>query len=255
MYNIIYYTSIIIKFLLGASRARALSTFMDITHIDFPKANSTFVVNKKNMDNIDECLSPQMFSIENGLNVKPVNPNETYNKSTSSTTMNIPKKLDKNNIIPEKSPVLIKNNLLITKSSSKEKRYYSLINIKCLGHHYFNIGLFYTIYSSEEHQIKNKREKLEDIDVNIENLTSQHITRTMKRKLQEENQIAAKKTNVVHVPLEKISTPFKPIEDVLQTPHQIRENEAEKRKELYLKSKADQKYINQLLSFFYIAPT
>lgn len=218
---------------------------MDITHIDFPKANSTFIVNKKNMDNIDECLSPQMLSIENGLNIKPVNPNETYNKSTSSTTMNIQKKLDSNNIIPKKSSVLTKNNLSTTKLNSKKKRYYSFVYLKCLEHNYFNIGLIYIICSSDEHQIKNKqREKLEDIDVNIENQSSQHITRTMKRKLQEENQIAAKKSNVVHVPLEKKLTPFKQIEDVLQTPHQIRENEAEKRKELYLKSKADQKYIN-----------
>lgn len=98
---------------------------MDITPIDFPKANSTFVVNKKTMNNIEECLSPQMFSIENGLNIKPINPNETYNKPTLSTTMNIPKKLDKNDT-PEKSPVLSKNNLSIEKLSSKEKRYYSL---------------------------------------------------------------------------------------------------------------------------------
>lgn len=70
------------------------------------------------------------------------------------------------------------------------------------------------------------------------------MTRTMKRKLQEENNIDAKKPNVLYVPLEKqISTPGKSLEDIqAQTPHQIRENEAEKRKELYLKSKADQRY-------------
>lgn len=92
--------------------------------------------------------------------------------------------------------------------------------------------------------MKNKRrEKLEDIDVNIEKQQSQHMTRTKKRKLQEENQIIVKKTNVIHVPLEQqISTPLKPSEDVLQTIHQVRENEAEKRKELYLRSKADQRY-------------
>lgn len=89
---------------------------------------------------------------------------------------------------------------------------------------------------------KSKREKLEDIDVNIEE-KSQHLTRTMKRKLQEEIQIGAKKTNVVHVPLEKqIFTPLKLAEEAsLPTPHQVRENEAEKRKELHLKTKADQK--------------
>lgn len=102
------------------------------------------------------------------------------------------------------------------------------------------------IIISMESQMKNKRrEKLEDINVNIEEQQSQHMTRTMKRKLQEESQIVAKKTNVIRVPLEKqISTPLKPSEDVvLQTPHQIRENEAEKRKELFLKSKADQRYL------------
>lgn len=67
------------------------------------------------------------------------------------------------------------------------------------------------------------------------------MTRTMKRKLQEEIQIDAKKKNLVHIPLEMMVTPQKPSEDALPTPHQLRENEAEKRKELYLKSKADQK--------------
>lgn len=83
---------------------------------------------------------------------------------------------------------------------------------------------------------------MEDIDVNIAE-QSQHMTRTMKRKLLEENQIEAKKTNVIHVPLEKqISTPLKPLEEISSlTPHLIRENEAEKRKERYLKSKANQK--------------
>lgn len=106
------------------------------------------------------------------------------------------------------------------------------------------ISCIYIICSLES-QIKNKRrEKLEDIDVNIEEKS--HMTRTMKRKLQEENNIDAKKTNVLYVPLEKqISTPGKSLEDLQsQTPHQIRENEAEKRKELHLKSKADQRYFS-----------
>lgn len=102
----------------------------------------------------------------------------------------------------------------------------------------------YFIFSKETPVMK-QREKLEDIQVNIEE-PSRHLTRTLKRKLKEDNKIDAKKTNVVHVLLEKqISTPLKPIEDLFQqTPHQIRENEAEKRKELYLKTKADQKYFN-----------
>lgn len=100
---------------------------------------------------------------------------------------------------------------------------------------------------SGETQIKSKRrEKLEDIDVNIEGQSTQHMTRTMKRKIVEENQIDAKKPNVMRVPLEKqISTPLKPLDDLaLLTPHQIRENEAEKRKELYLKSKSDKRYLH-----------
>lgn len=69
----------------------------------------------------------------------------------------------------------------------------------------------------------------------------------MIKKLQERKQIEAKKKNVNEVLLEKqISTPLKPIEEIALTPHHIRENEAEKRKQLFLKSKADQKYI-----FFY----
>lgn len=101
----------------------------------------------------------------------------------------------------------------------------------------------YAIFSGESLRTNKRREKLEDIDVNnIEEPPAQHLTRTMKRKLQEENLIGAKKTNVNQVPLEqKISTPLKSMECVLQTPHQIRENEAEKRKEMYLKSKADQR--------------
>lgn len=95
---------------------------------------------------------------------------------------------------------------------------------------------------SGEPQIKSKRrEKLEDIDVNnFEGQATQHMTRTMKRKILDENQIGAKKTNAVRVPLEQISTPLKPSDDLL-TPRQVRENEAEKRKELYLKTKADKK--------------
>jgi hypothetical protein len=100
----------------------------------------------------------------------------------------------------------------------------------------------YAIFS-EESQIKNKRrEKLEDIDVNNIEEPPTHLTRTMKRKLQEENPNGAKKSNVKHVPLEQIvSTPLKTLDCLSQTPHQIRENEAEKRKEIFLKSKADQR--------------
>lgn len=100
-----------------------------------------------------------------------------------------------------------------------------------------------TIFSDASKKTDKRREKLEDIDVNnIEKPPTQHLTRTMKRKLQEENLTGAKKTNVNQVPLEqKISTPLKSLESLLPTPHQVRENEAEKRKEQHLKTKADQR--------------
>lgn len=100
----------------------------------------------------------------------------------------------------------------------------------------------FAIFSEESKRNNKQREKLEDIDVNNIEEPSRHLTRTMKRKLQEENPNGAKKPNVNQVPLEqKVSTPLKTLESVSQTPHQIRENEAEKRKEMYLKSKADQR--------------
>ncbi|CAH1709420.1 unnamed protein product [Aphis gossypii] len=207
-----------------ASRARALSTLMDIAPIACPTANSTFVVDKKCMQNVEECISPGMFSPDNGTHTKKANANTTYDMPKKSLAINQTKKLGKIiDLIPEESPINVENsnstqNKTLNKCNSKKK--------------------------SLESQVKNKRrEKLEDIDVNIEEKSSAHMTRTMKRKLQEENNIDAKKTNVLYVPLEKqISTPVKPVEDHLsQTPHQIRENEAEKRKELYLKTKADQR--------------
>lgn len=92
---------------LGASRARALSTYMDIAPID-PKANSTFVVDKKCLENLEECLSPQMFSPEIKTSKKPTNPNETYNMPIKS--------LEKIESVKNFNPVLIK-------VDSKEKRY------------------------------------------------------------------------------------------------------------------------------------
>lgn len=68
------------------------------------------------------------------------------------------------------------------------------------------------------------------------------MTRTMKRKLQEENHIESKKTNLAYLEKQVSTTPLKPPVNVLTT-HQVRENEAGKRKELYLKAKANQKYL------------
>lgn len=204
-----------------ASRARALSTFMDLAPIACPTANSTFVVDKKIIRNIEKSVSPGMFSPEIGTRTKETNANKTYDMMKGFSAKNSTKKLEKIIDLSEESPIKVKN------SNSTQPQALIKFNSK---------------KKSFESQIKNKRrEKLEDIDVNIEEKS--HMTRTMKRKLQEDNNIDAKKTNVLHVPLEKqTSTPIKPLEDlVLQTPHQVRENEAEKRKELYLKSKADQR--------------
>lgn len=59
---------------------------MDIDPIDCPKANSTFVVDKKCLKDLEECLSPQMFSPEIKPGKKPPNPNETYNMPIKSST-------------------------------------------------------------------------------------------------------------------------------------------------------------------------
>jgi len=109
-----FYCILFDLFVLGASRARALSTFMDIAPIDCPKANSTFVVDKKLMLNVDECLSPEMFSPVKAINEKSTNPNTTYNKPTNSvnTAKNSSKKID---IIP------VQNNSA-KKIDSKKKR-------------------------------------------------------------------------------------------------------------------------------------
>lgn len=77
--------------MLGASRARALSSDVNITPIDCPKANSTFVVDKRLMDNIAECLSPEMFSSDNGAGIKSDNLNVTYNMPIKSILANTTK--------------------------------------------------------------------------------------------------------------------------------------------------------------------
>lgn len=116
---------------LGESRARALSTFMNASFIDCPKANSTFIVNKKCMGNAEECLSPLMFS--------PEKTNKTYIiKSTSSdksygiastTETNATKKLNKNIISLPKEPFPINvnchsvTNKSSTKTTTKKKGY------------------------------------------------------------------------------------------------------------------------------------
>lgn len=76
---------------------------MDISPIDCPTANSTFVVNKKCLEDLEECLSPEIKTTK-----KPANPNETYNMPIKSP--------EKNGFVENSNPVSIKVN-------SKEKRY------------------------------------------------------------------------------------------------------------------------------------
>lgn len=97
---------------------------MDIAPLDLPKANSTFVVDKNFMDKIDESLSPQMFSFENGIARKPIKPNETYNMP--STAMNITKNLGSNKT-NEESPIRVKSNSSVKKLGSKKNRYSFII--------------------------------------------------------------------------------------------------------------------------------
>lgn len=63
------------------------------------------------------------------------------------------------------------------------------------------------------------------------------MTRTKKRKLEDEKQNLS---NVVKIPLEKKASNFlKPTSVITK----VKGNDAEKRKEMYLKSKADQRFV------------
>ncbi|XP_050538926.1 inner centromere protein-like [Daktulosphaira vitifoliae] len=199
-----------------ASRARALSTLMDITQIDCPRANSTFAEIKK-FSNNDELLSPQLFSPEekNKTYLKKVNPNETY-KLTDSDDI-------KQSIIIKKD-----NDCNMSKKSNKSSKQ----------------AEFNSINSTSENKHKlskneNKREKVDNTDSKEEE-SSLHMTRTKKRKLEEEKQ---NNSNIIRVPLEKqVSNFLKPTDVIFKN----KGNEAEKRKEMYLKSKADQTKFDEL---------
>lgn len=106
--------------------------------MDGPKGNSTFVVDNKLVKNIEECLSPQMFSPESVTYIMPSNPNQTYNMPTKSTSVNVTKCMGKNlNIIPENSLISeIDSNSAAHKSPTKKnpKKNWYLLNIfKCLS--------------------------------------------------------------------------------------------------------------------------
>lgn len=125
-----------VNLFLGASRARALSTFMDVSSIDCPKANSTFVVKKNCLENVEECLSPQMFSPvkSNETYIKPNNSDKTNSMASTSKT-NVTKKLSKNiNLLPEEpSPIKSNSNITTNKSSTKattKKKGYILLFVQ-----------------------------------------------------------------------------------------------------------------------------
>lgn len=91
---------------LGSSRARGLSTFIDdLAPLNCPKANSTFVVNKNGQGNVEAFLSPQnMFSPENITFIKPTNTNQTFDIPVQSKT-NLKKKSSENvNLKTKDSP-------------------------------------------------------------------------------------------------------------------------------------------------------
>lgn len=102
---------------LGASRARAISSAVDIAPIYCPKANSTFVVDKRFTDNIEECLSPDIFS-DNGVNIKPNNLNATYNMPIKSTLINTTEAYGKHiNLISEESSISAKKSKTLARQS------------------------------------------------------------------------------------------------------------------------------------------
>jgi len=140
-----------------ASRARALSTFMDIAPVACLTANLTFVIDKKSMRNVEEPIFPGEFSPDIGTHIKETNAKKTYDLTKRLSARNQTKKLGIIIDLPEESPISAEN----TNSTQPETL------IKLISKN-----------KSLESQIKNKRRvKLEDIDVNIEEKSKE-----MKRK-------------------------------------------------------------------------
>ncbi|XP_050528589.1 inner centromere protein-like [Daktulosphaira vitifoliae] len=189
------------------NRARAISTSVDIAPFICPNANSTFVVEHKNISSNND---DQYFLTDDKINTMTKN-------SKIDDICEISSKQSKKNV--EKQITSPKNNVenILTQ----------------------NIGdLDKEILLCPKDR---KREKLEDIDINVDELMPQHMTRIKKRKLEDE-------VKIIHVPLEKqISTPQANVDAMTSvTPHQFREDGAVKRKELFLKQKADQKKNDEL---------
>jgi len=101
---------------------------MDIAPIACPTANSTFVVDKKIMKNVEEPISPGMFSPDIGTHVKETNANKTYDLTKRLSTRNQTKKMGIIIDLPEESPISAENANSIQpetliKLPSKNKRY------------------------------------------------------------------------------------------------------------------------------------
>lgn len=81
------------------------------------------------MQNVEECISPGMFSPDNGTHMKKTNANTTYDMPKKSLAINQTKKLGKIiDLIPEESPINVENsnstqNKTLSKLNSKKKRY------------------------------------------------------------------------------------------------------------------------------------
>lgn len=96
---------------------------MDVGPLDCPKANSTFVVDKKLMEGVEECLSPEMFSPIK-KSIEQQNPNTTYDVSNKSKRLKGKKDSGQNmNLIPEETAICEKISKAAQKSSSKDIRY------------------------------------------------------------------------------------------------------------------------------------
>jgi len=101
---------------------------MDIAPIACPTANSTFVVDKKVMRNVEEPVSPGMFSPDIGTHIKETNANKTYD-----LTKGLPAKTQTNKLgiisdLVEETPIRSENTNstqpeTLTKLNSKKKRY------------------------------------------------------------------------------------------------------------------------------------
>lgn len=101
---------------------------MDIAPIACPTANSTFVVDKKVMRNVEEPVSPGMFSPDIGTHIKETNANKTYDLTKKLSAKNQTKKLGIIIDLPEETPIRSENtnstrSETLTKLNSKKKRY------------------------------------------------------------------------------------------------------------------------------------